>query len=138
MLKKSWKILPKPSDDVLFGLKNAINASEALGTLLGQRGITNFESARAFFQLDLKQLHPPSLMKDMDKAVDRITEAINAEQNILVYGDYDVDGTTAVSVVFSFLSAHYGNVSYYLPDRYAEGYGVSFNGIDYNGGSTLG
>jgi len=131
MLKKSWKFLPKPSDDVLFGLKNAINASEALGTLLGQRGITNFESARAFFQLDLKQLHPPSLMKDMDKAVDRITEAINAEQNILVYGDYDVDGTTAVSVVFSFLSAHYGNVSYYLPDRYAEGYGVSFKGIDY-------
>lgn len=131
MLKKRWKFLPKPSDEVLFGLKNAINASEALGTLLAQRGITNFESARAFFQLDLNQLHPPSLMKDMDKAVDRITEAINAEQNILVYGDYDVDGTTAVSVVFSFLSAHYTNVSYYLPDRYTEGYGISFKGVDY-------
>jgi single-stranded-DNA-specific exonuclease len=131
MLEKKWNFLSAPTETEISNLKNAINASDALATLLAQRSIKDFEAARAFFQLDLKHLHPPALMKDMQKAVDRITLAINEGQNILVYGDYDVDGTTAVALLFSFLSSHYENVTYYLPDRYTEGYGVSFKGIDY-------
>ena len=112
-------------------MMSAINASEPLATMLLQRGIKDFDSARQFFNPSQAQLHPPQLMKDMDKAVERITDAVNAGENILVYGDYDVDGTTAVSLLYSFLSESYENVSFYIPDRYDEGYGVSMKSIDF-------
>lgn len=131
MLKKRWNFLPKPDPQLVQNLKVAINAGDALATLLAQRGVTDFDKAKNFFQLDLRQLHPPMLMKDMDKAVDRITKAINDGENILVYGDYDVDGTTSVALMYSFLTEQYPNVGFYLPDRYNEGYGVSYQGIDF-------
>lgn len=112
-------------------MQKAINASRPLATLLLQRGIKDFESARLFFNPEVSQLHPPFLMKDMDKAVERISEAIENEENILVYGDYDVDGTTAVSLLYGFLASVYDKVTYYIPDRYGEGYGISFKGIDF-------
>lgn len=112
-------------------MQNAINASEPLATLLLQRGIAGFEEAKRFFNPSLSQLHSPFLMKGMQVAVDRITEVINQGENILVYGDYDVDGTTSVAMMYSFLLEHSERVSFYLPDRYAEGYGVSFKGIDF-------
>lgn len=96
-----------------------------------QRGISDFGSARIFFNPTLDQLHDPFLMAGMDKAVERIHEAIGQGQNILVYGDYDVDGTTSVAMMYSFLHDRYDHVSYYIPDRYSEGYGISFKGIDF-------
>lgn len=95
------------------------------------RGIHTFEEARTFFRPDLSQLHDPFLMKGMQEAVDRILLAINKQEKILIYGDYDVDGTTAVSIVYSFLKSHTQHLSYYIPDRYKEGYGISIQGIDY-------
>jgi single-stranded-DNA-specific exonuclease len=111
--------------------KDLNNLDRTLTEVLIKRGIDTFDSAKQFFRPSLEEIHDPFLMKDMDKAVDRIEEAISKKQNILVYGDYDVDGTTAVSLVYSFLSKYYSNISYYIPDRYKEGYGVSFQGIDY-------
>ena len=130
-LEKQWSMKPVPSAESVLGFQNAINASGPLATLLMQREIRDFESARLFFNPKLERLHPPFLMKDMQVAVDRITKAINTDEHILVYGDYDVDGTTAVSLLYSFLLEHYPNVSYYIPDRYGEGYGVSLKGIDF-------
>jgi single-stranded-DNA-specific exonuclease len=100
-------------------------------TLLVQRGIETFEQAKTFFRPTLADLHNPYLMKDMDKAVARIEKAIANNENILIFGDYDVDGTTAVSLVSSYLRSFYPNVATYIPDRYAEGYGISYMGIDY-------
>jgi len=130
-LEKQWSMKPVPSAESVLGFQNAINASGPLATLLMQREIRDFESARLFFNPKLERLHPPFLMKDMQVAVDRITKAINTDEHILVYGDYDVDGTTAVSLLYSFLLEHCPNVSYYIPDRYGEGYGVSLKGIDF-------
>jgi single-stranded-DNA-specific exonuclease len=130
-LEKQWAPKPVPIEDDVRRFQSAINASGPLATLLMQREIRDFESARLFFNPKLERLHPPFLMKDMQIAVDRITEAISKEEHILVYGDYDVDGTTAVSLLYSFLLEHYPNVSYYIPDRYGEGYGVSLKGIDF-------
>ena len=95
------------------------------------RGIESYEEAKKFFRPDLNDLHDPFLMKDMDKAVNRITEAISDNEKILIYGDYDVDGTTAIATLYSFLRDLYSNIDYYVPDRYTEGYGISFKGIDY-------
>jgi len=131
MLQKRWNYKPVPGDQAVQDLMRGINASSALAKLLVQRGVYDFESAKAFFNPSLKQVHNPFLMNDMDNAVNRITEAIENGENILVYGDYDVDGTTAVSLLYGFLIEHYENVSYYIPDRYAEGYGVSLQGIDF-------
>ncbi len=131
MLKKRWKLAPQPTSDEIKALRQAINASEPLAKLLLQRDIKDFETARKFFNPSTDQLHPPFLMKDMQRAVDRITKAIESGENILVYGDYDVDGTTAVSLVYSFLSNQYDQVSYYIPDRYGEGYGISMKSVDY-------
>lgn len=102
-----------------------------IANLLVQRGIRTFSQAKTFFRPDLNQLHDPFLLKDMDKAVERILFAISAKERILVYGDYDVDGTTAVALVYSYLSKFYNNIDYYIPDRYEEGYGISFKGVDY-------
>jgi len=107
-----------------------VGIDHVLAELLVQRGVETFEQARAFFRPSLSDLHDPFLMKDMDKAVERLHKAITSREGILVYGDYDVDGTTAVALVFSFIQRFSDRVGFYIPDRYDEGYGVSFKGID--------
>lgn len=126
-----WTLLPKPYTQKVIQLANELNVPEFIATLLVQRGVTNFEEARTFFRPTLNAIHSPYLMKDMDKAVSRVEFAIQNKQNILVFGDYDVDGTTAVSLVASYLKSYYPNVATYIPDRYDEGYGISYKGIDY-------
>ena len=126
-----WTLKPKPSEETVKHLAKAINVEDFVATLLVQRGINTFEEAKAFFRPSLDNLHDPYLMKDMEKAVERIEKAIENEENILVFGDYDVDGTTAVSLVSSYLKTYYPNVATYIPDRYDEGYGISFKGIDF-------
>ena len=126
-----WTIKPKPSEEKVKLLAEALKVEEFVATLLVQRGIETYEEARQFFRPTLADLHNPYLMKDMDKAVERIEVAIENGENILVFGDYDVDGTTAVSLVSSYLKTYYPNVATYIPDRYDEGYGISFKGIDY-------
>ena len=126
-----WTIKPKPSKEKVKLLAEALKVEEFVATLLVQRGIETFEQARQFFRPNLADLHNPFLMKDMDKAVERIELAIENGENILVFGDYDVDGTTAVSLVSSYLKTFYPNVATYIPDRYDEGYGISFKGIDF-------
>ncbi|WP_428231119.1 single-stranded-DNA-specific exonuclease RecJ [Flavobacterium sp.] len=126
-----WTLKPKPSEDKVKHLAQALNVEDFVATLLIQRGIETFEDARNFFRPNLEHLHDPFLMKDMDKAVSRIELAIENQENILVFGDYDVDGTTAVSLVSAYLKSHYPNIATYIPDRYAEGYGISFKGIDF-------
>ncbi len=126
-----WTIKPKPDPEVVKRLSESLQVNEIVASLLTQRGIGTFEAARLFFRPTLDDLHDPYLMKDMDKAVARIESAIENGENILVFGDYDVDGTTAVSLVSSYLRTIYPNVGTYIPDRYDEGYGVSFKGIDY-------
>jgi len=110
-----------------------LNIDENLATLLVQRGITNYEEAKTFFRPSLSQLHDPFLMKDMDKAVERVLSAIRNGEKVLVYGDYDVDGTTAVAVVYTYLKPFFKKkkIEFYIPDRYEEGYGISIKGIDY-------
>ncbi|OUD35072.1 single-stranded-DNA-specific exonuclease RecJ [Flavobacterium sp. FPG59] len=126
-----WTLKPNPPEETVKHLAKALNVENFVATLLVQRGITTFEEARAFFRPSLENLHDPFLMKDMDKAVSRIETAIKNGENILVFGDYDVDGTTAVSLVSSYLKTYFPNVATYIPDRYDEGYGVSFKGIDF-------
>ncbi|MDC3388713.1 single-stranded-DNA-specific exonuclease RecJ [Flavobacteriaceae bacterium] len=126
-----WTIKPKPSEEKIFHLEKVLGVNKIIATLLVQRGIENFEQAKNFFRPSLLELHNPFLMKDMDKAVARIERAISNNENIMVFGDYDVDGTTAVSLVASYLKTYYPNIATYIPDRYAEGYGVSYMGIDY-------
>ena len=126
-----WTIKPKPNSEKVNHLAKALNVETFVASLLIQRGIETFEGARQFFRPSLQDLHNPYLMKDMDKAVARIEKAIENNENILVFGDYDVDGTTAVSLVSSYLKTYYPNVATYIPDRYDEGYGISFKGIDY-------
>ena len=126
-----WNYLPKPPQKKITSLTEALNIPPLIAELLVARGIESFEEARLFFRPTLTDLHDPYLMKDMDKAVDRIEKAIENGENIMVFGDYDVDGTTAVSLVASYLKSLYPNVTTYIPDRYTEGYGVSYKGIDY-------
>ncbi len=126
-----WTILPTPDSDKVASLASVLNVSECIAALLIQRGISTFDEARKFFRPELSDLHDPFLMKDMEKAVSRIESAIDKGEKILVFGDYDVDGTTAVSLVSSYLKTYYADVDTYIPDRYDEGYGVSLKGIDY-------
>lgn len=126
-----WTIKSKPEKEKVQALQNALQVDETIATLLVQRGIETYEQAKTFFRPTLNDLHNPYLMKDMDKAVSRIEKAIANNENILVFGDYDVDGTTAVSLVSSYLRSYYPNVATYIPDRYNEGYGISYIGIDY-------
>lgn len=112
-------------------LAKELGINPILGKLLIQRGIHTPNDARTFFHPQLKDLHDPFLMKDMDIAVDRLNQAIGNKERILIYGDYDVDGTTSVSLVYRFLQEYYSNVDYYIPNRYNEGYGVSQQGIDF-------
>jgi single-stranded-DNA-specific exonuclease len=126
-----WNIQSKPEKQKVKALQNALQVNEIIATLLLQRGIETYEEARLFFRPSLDDLHDPYLMKDMDKAVNRIERAILNNENILIFGDYDVDGTTAVSLVSSYLKSFYPQVTTYIPDRYEEGYGISYKGIDY-------
>ena len=126
-----WNFKPKPSPEKISTLVEALQISPMIAELLVSRSIETFDDARLFFRPTLADLHDPYLMKDMDKAVARIEKAILSGENIMVFGDYDVDGTTAVSLVSSYLKTIYPNVATYIPDRYLEGYGVSFKGIDY-------
>ncbi len=127
-------IFQKQTDEELKQIKTLaeeLNISPVLAQLLVQRGISTFDDARVFFRPDLSQLHDPFLMADMDKAVARLSEAMELNQKILIYGDYDVDGTTSVSLVYKFLKQFYSNIDFYIPDRYSEGYGISIQGIDF-------
>jgi single-stranded-DNA-specific exonuclease len=134
-----WTVKTKPDQEKIRQLAQELNVDELVATLLIQRGITSFDQAKTFFRPSLDHLHDPFLMKDMDVAVSRIENAIVNQENILVFGDYDVDGTTAVSLVASYLKSFYPNIATYIPDRYAEGYGISFKGIDFaeDNGFTL-
>lgn len=126
-----WTLKPKPSQEKVKYLVDELKVDELIATLLVQRGIETFDDARQFFRPSLEDLHNPCLMKDMDKAVARIEKAIASGENILVFGDYDVDGTTAVSLMSSYLKSYYPNIATYIPDRYTEGYGISYQGIDF-------
>lgn len=126
-----WTLKPEPHPEIVTTLANSLSIDNTLAKLLAQRNITNFEEAKRFFRPKIEDLHDPFLMKDMGLAVQRIEVAIANNEPILVYGDYDVDGTTSVSLVFSFLKTIYDKVATYIPDRYAEGYGISYQGIDF-------
>jgi len=126
-----WTIKPKPEQTEIERLATELKVDSLVAHLLLQRGITTYEEAKKFFRPQLSDLHDPFLMKDMDVAIKRIEKAISNNENILVYGDYDVDGTTSVALVSSYLLNYYPNVATYIPDRYDEGYGVSYKGIDF-------
>jgi single-stranded-DNA-specific exonuclease len=131
-MEKRWKLLEAKAPDV-EQLHQKLGISKTICKILVQRGLLDFEDARSFFRPSLDQLHDPMLMKDMDKAVSRIMRAMQQREKILVFGDYDVDGTTAVASMFQFLLQVYESdrLDYYIPHRYREGYGVSKDGIDY-------
>ena len=130
-MTKRWQYKPLPSVEEVNALSKAINVNEYLCAVLLQRGIRDYDAARSFFRPTLDHLHDPFLMTDMDKAVERIKMAVDKGERILVYGDYDVDGTTAVSLVYSYLRSFHEHCHYYIPDRYAEGYGVSRAGVEW-------
>ena len=129
-MEKRWNILAADTATVQ-SLQDSLKIHPILCELLVQRGITDFEAAKKFFRPSLDHLHDPWLMKDMDKAVQRIEAAVKNAENVLVFGDYDVDGTTSVATLYQFLQKLTENVDYYIPHRYKEGYGVSKIGIDY-------
>ncbi len=129
-MEKKWIVREPGNPAAVRQLSQELGIDQVLANLLVQRGIDNFAKAREFFRPDLSMLHDPFLMKDMDKAVDRLHSAITSGEKILIYGDYDVDGTTAVSLVFSFVRQYTQAIEYYIPDRYDEGYGLSYKGID--------
>lgn len=126
-----WTLKPKPNPKTVEDLQKALQVDRSVATLLIQRGIDTYEAAKTFFRPSLDDLHNPFLMKDMDLAVDRIEKALANDENILVFGDYDVDGTTSVALMSSYLKTKSDSIATYIPDRYDEGYGVSFKGIDF-------
>ena len=129
--ERKWTVREPGNPEKVDRLATELGVDRVLAELLVQRGVETFQQARAFFRPSLENLHDPFLMKDMDKAVERLHEAITKGQKILVYGDYDVDGTTAVALVYSFVRRFTKRVEYYIPDRYDEGYGVSYKGLDW-------
>jgi len=130
MKQKRWTLVPDDKEQTTL-LQKALNIHPLFCKILSQRGIKTFEKAKDFFRPQLTQLHDPWLMKDMDKAVERILQAFNTNEKILVFGDYDVDGTTSVASMYQFLKKIHSNVDFYIPHRYREGYGVSKAGIDF-------
>ncbi len=126
-----WTLKKSPEKEKIKQLASELSIEKLLAEILMQRGISTFDEAKKYFRPSLEDLHDPFLMKDMDVAVKRIETAITNNENILIYGDYDVDGTTAVSLVSSYLNTYYPNIATYIPDRYEEGYGISFKGIDF-------
>ena len=126
-----WILKQNPDSKKTEELSKSLGIDPVLSSVLVQRGVDNFDKAKHFFRPSLEDLHDPFLMKDMVKAVDRIHLAMAENQNIMIYGDYDVDGTTAVSLVYDYLRTRYTNIATYIPDRYKEGYGISFAGVDF-------
>lgn len=131
MLEKRWIIKPEGDKELINKLSQELGVDNIIANLLVQRNITTFEEAESFFRPSLDKLHDPFLMKDMEKAVARLNKAIINEEKILVYGDYDVDGTTSVALMYDFIYKYHKHIDFYIPDRYGEGYGVSYQGIDY-------
>jgi single-stranded-DNA-specific exonuclease len=131
IMEKNWIIKAQGDDDLVASLSGELTIEKPLAQLLVQRGIHTYEDARTFFRPDITGLHDPFLMKNMDVAIARIQEAIRTGEKVMIYGDYDVDGTTAVSLVYSFFKDHFKTIDYYIPDRYDEGYGISRKGIDH-------
>lgn len=131
LFKWNYKPPTKEEKQAADELGAKLNISPILAWLLMRRGITTESAAKRFFHPQLADLINPFLMKDMDLAVDRLNDAMGRKERILVYGDYDVDGCTAVALVYKFIQQFYSNIEYYIPDRYDEGYGVSKKGIDY-------
>ena len=129
-MQKKWDIL-QVKEEKIISLSNELNISKELSKLLVIRGVHNYQQAKDFFRPDLLKTHDPFLMKDMHKAVQRINSAIKEQQNIMLYGDYDVDGTTSVAMMYLFLKNYSSNIEYYIPCRYKEGYGISKKGVDF-------
>lgn len=130
-MSKIWNVKPQGDINVIKHLSAALNVDMVIANLLAQRGITSFNEAKAFFRPKLTDLHNPFLMKDMDKAVTRLEQAIVNQEKVLIYGDYDVDGTTSVALMYQFLRTRINDLDYYIPDRYSEGYGISPRSIQY-------
>lgn len=131
MKEKRWKLRQDYEIEDVERLARELGVDRVIATLLVERGVRTFDEARRFFRPSLEHLHDPFEMKDMDKAVERIEKALRAKERIMVYGDYDVDGTSAVAVVYGFLHTLTDNIDFYIPDREKEGYGISFEGADY-------
>ncbi len=130
-MEERWVINEPGDKQTVSLLMETLGVDEVIANLLVQRGITDYQKAKDFFRPSLDNLHDPFLMKDMDKAVARLNKAIENQERILIYGDYDVDGTTSVALVYTYLKPHFDYVDYYIPDRYDEGYGISSKGIEY-------
>ncbi|MDA3820111.1 MAG: single-stranded-DNA-specific exonuclease RecJ [Candidatus Delongbacteria bacterium] len=130
-MDKKWQLRAKEDKEIVNSLTKNLNIDEPLANILAQRNIHNFEEARKFFRPSLNDLHDPFLMKDMDKAVERLNHAISQHQKILIYGDYDVDGTTSVALMYNYLIKFHKELGFYVPNRYDEGYGISYRGLDY-------
>lgn len=130
-MKKRWIYKHTSNHESIVSLSKSINVNPYLAKILVQNGIQSYEDAKAFFRPSLERLHDPFLMKDMDEAVNRLCEAVSNQEKILLYGDYDVDGTTAVSLMYLFLRKYTCHVDYYVPDRHTEGYGLSLKGVDW-------
>ena len=126
-----WTLKPSPDENKVQHLANALGVDFVIAQLLVQRGIQTFDQAKTFFRPQLQELHDPFLMKDMDKAVQRINHALTNNERILIYGDYDVDGTTSVALMATYLETKSDFIATYIPDRFEEGYGVSYKGVDY-------
>jgi len=130
-MDKIWNLKKQGDQNEVKHLSAALNVSMVIARLLVQRGIKTYNQAKAFFRPRLSDLHDPFLMKDMDKAVDRLNKAIEKQEKVIIYGDYDVDGTTSVALMYLFLKERIKELEYYIPDRYSEGYGISPRSIDY-------
>ncbi len=130
-MEKIWKVKEHGDINVIKHLSAALNVNMVIANLLAQRGITSFNEAKSFFRPKLSDLHDPFLMKDMDKAVTRLEQAIENQEKVLIYGDYDVDGTTSVALMYQFLRTRIKDLDFYIPDRYSEGYGISPRSIEY-------
>lgn len=127
-----WNIKSPSDTQLITELSSQLNnLDSSLTNILIQRGVDSLDKAKKYFRPDINELHSPFLMKDMEEAVERLNQAISKNENILIYGDYDVDGTTSVALVYSYLKSYHSNISYYIPDRYKEGYGISFQSIDF-------
>ncbi|MDP4281957.1 MAG: DHH family phosphoesterase [Bacteroidota bacterium] len=130
-MDKRWVLKDQGDGEIVKMLSSKLSIDRNLSNLLVQRGIYTFDQAKSFFRPSLEDLHDPFLMKDMDKAIERIEKALDSGEKIMIYGDYDVDGTSAVALVYSYFHKIYNKLDFYIPDRYTEGYGISFMGIDY-------
>ena len=130
-MQKRWLVKTPVESTLVEEFRSTLKVDRIVAQLLIQRGITTFEAAESFFRPKLEHLHDPFLMKDMQEAVQRVNSAIDNGEKVLLFGDYDVDGTTAVALMYSFLKNKHEALDYYIPDRYSEGYGVSYQGIDF-------